>query len=82
MSKGRADTTLHNYRTVTTPIGKQARLDNMIVLSDLDQLWIREVRMIHNGIGNWMHALMASKGLSRAQVLELLDKVVAEIHDA
>lgn len=78
----KSDSPVINYRTIATPIGKAVRKEHMQPLSDLDHLWMQRVRAIHNPIGNWLHAMMAMKGISRAEALAVLDRVVAEIREA
>lgn len=72
---------LLNQRTIVTPVGNGARAQHLKPLSDLDHLWMQRVRAIHNPIGNWLHAMMTMKGMSRAEALEALDAVVAEIRE-
>lgn len=69
-----------NPRLAVTPVGNGARKEHMLELDKLDELWISRVRSIHNPIGNWANAMM-HKGLTREQVLETLDMLVAEIKE-
>lgn len=65
-----------NYRTAVTPVSNRAKL--LRQFSDEELAFVREARLIHNGIGTWANALL-NNGFTIPEVKTTLSAINEEI---
>ena len=82
-TSNKADPRLHGYRspnhhTASLPVSKALRNEARAELTAEQVEWVRQCRMIHNGLGSWANALLIN-GWSIEQVKAKLADLSAQI---